>query len=237
MTQVPPKYRHMASCANPVVQNHLRGRYGSENVCWPIVWLKDDAIVFYTFELTQYCDTNSLHGNRPVSLTSKGCHFVSYVDDPRIIEPPESLLVPSIDSKYDCSYDYVTQSEYVTVDLDYVWQRQGEWFALEFTTWYKRFFSRGEAERLVSMLNRRGSWQSVRGPSAIMNQIEAASDLSVCRFIMACVNTRGQVDNNINTEGNAYWFDLDPSQVRRLVDGKLPENASFGTFGSFLQSL
>lgn len=237
MAQKPPKYPHMASCANPIIQGHLRGKYGNDHVCWPIVWFKNDNILFYTFELIDYCDTNSLYGKRPVSLTSKGCHFVSYTDKPRIINPPEPLLIPSIGNKYDCSYDYITKSEYRTVDLDYVWEKKNKWTALEFTTWWVPFTSQKEAERLVSTLNRRPTWQSAHGASAMLKQIEAANDLAVSRFIMACVNTRGKVDNDIKTEGNAYWFDLDPDQVKRLSLGQLPQNTNFGSFQDFLKAL
>lgn len=237
MTQKAPKYPHMASCANPVIQNHLRSKYGPENVCWPIVWLKNDTIVFYTFELTEYCDTNSLKGKKPVSSSSKGIHFVSYIDEPRIIYPPEPLLLPSIDKSYECSYDYVIRSDYVTVDLDYVWNKKGQWIALEFTTFWFPFDTRQIAEDKVAKLKRRPSWKSEHRASAMLKQIEASIDLGITRFTMACVNTMGRVDNNINVEGNAYWFNLDFNQVQRLVAGRLPQNADFGTFKSFLQSL
>ena len=237
MAQKPPKYPHMASCANPVIQSYLRNNYGSEHVCWPIVWLRGNHVQFYTFELTDYCDTNSASGRRPVSLSSKGCHFVSYIDTPRAIVPPEPLLIPSIASQYECSYDYVIRSDYATVDLDYVWERDDTWFALEVTTWWKPFFSQSEAERLIPTMSRRPSWASIHGGSAILKQIEAAGDLGISRFIMACVNTRGGVDNDLDVEGNAYWFDLSPAQVSRLLASRLPQNANYGSFAELLKDL
>ena len=121
MPQVPPKYPGMSSCANPIIQGHLRQRYGSDNICWAIIWMKEDEILFYTYELTKYCDTNSLSGNRPISIGSRKSYFVDYTASTRVIVPHEELLIPSIKDCYECSYDYIPLSEFNTVDLDYIW--------------------------------------------------------------------------------------------------------------------
>ena len=217
MAQNPPKYPHMASCANPIIQGYLRKKYGTKNLCWAIVWLKEDDIAFYTFELNKNCDTNSLKGNRPTGSTNN--YFVSYIDNPRLISQHTVLLVPSINKDYECSYDYITKSgqeDYVTVDIDYVWENNIEWRALELTTWYKPFFDRNEAERLISMMNRRPSWNSIYGATALLKQIEAAKNLGIEKYIMACVNVKKGVSNDIIEDGNAYWFELTAIQVSRL---------------------
>jgi len=54
---------------------------------------------------------------------------------------------------------------------------------------------------------------------------------------MACVNTKGKVDNNIKEDGNAYWFELNADQVDRLSKGLIPLNGHFGTFQDLLQFL
>jgi hypothetical protein len=229
----------MASCANPVIQSYLRNTYGTKKLCWAIVWLKDNDIAFYTFELNKYCDTNSLTGKRPTG-TTKNTYFVSYVDDPRFTSPQEPLLLPSLDKDYNCSYEYITksgQTDYVTVDLDYVWKRNGGWHALELTTWYVPFSDQEEAERLISTMNRRPSWNSPHGAAALLKQIEAVEDLRVAKYIMGCVNTKKGVSNDIKVNGNAYWFELTPNQVARLGKGTHPDNGHFGTFHEFLQSL
>ena len=237
MAQLPPKYGHMASCANPIIQNHLRHQYGSENVCWPIVWIQNNAIQWYTYELTNYCDTNSEHGNRPRSRSGKPNFFVDYLTKPRRIVPNEPLLSSSVSGSYECSYDYITkQSRYVTLDLDYVWRKEDEWLALEFTTFWVPFNTREIAEDKVAKINRRPTWRRSVSPP-ILKQIEAAEDLGCVRYIMGCVNTVVDVSNEIKTDGNAVWFDLDPAQVNRLVRGEVPTNANFDTFRRFLSIL
>jgi hypothetical protein len=240
MSQKPPKYPHMSSCANPIIQSHLRTTYGSHNLCWPIVWVdnKNDNIDYYTYELTDYCDTNSIQGNKPISKSGRINHFVDYTSKPRVIVPPNLRLIPSIDAKYECSYDYIIkQSEHYTIDLDYVWKKSNSWIALELTTFWVQFNNRNVAEDKVSKMNRRPTWQGSRGSTAMLKQVEAAKDLGINRFIMACVNTIDKVSNNLNTAGNAYWFDLDENQIKNIASGTIPSNATFGTFGQFLNSL
>lgn len=225
----------MASCTNPVIQSYLKGRYGKDNLCWPIVWFKDDQIIWYTYERTSKCDTNQPNTNKPSSSSGKNNYFIDYLSNPRNIVPSNAALQPSINMVYNCSYDYILGSEYNTVDLDYVWKKNERWTALEFTTWYKPFTSTKEAERLISFINRRPSWQGSKGQNALKKQIEAAEDFR-CKYIMGCANADG-VSNKIITEGNAYWFELNMNQLDRLLKGRVPEGASFGTFNQFLNSL
>ena len=235
MPQNQPIYGDMASCTNPIIQSYIKETYGKDNLCWPIVWLKEDQIIWYTYERTRKCDTNQPSTNKPSSLAGKSSYFVDYLSNPRVMVPLKKELLPSIGPMYNCSYDYIPTSEYNTVDIDYVWKKTESWVALEFITWHKRFTSVEEAERLISFINRRPSWQGPAAQIAIKKQIDAAKDLG-CKYTMGCVNSEG-VSNKIVTDGNAYWFELNTNQLDRLLNARVPEGAVFGTFKQFLNSL
>jgi hypothetical protein len=234
MVQTPPKYSEMASRGNPIVESTLNSRYGENNVCWPICWWKDGTIQWYTYERNMYYKINSIAGNRPSSISGKPNYFMDYAATPRIISPKEPRLIPALESQYSCSYDYIVTSPYSTVDLDYVWMKDDHWYALELTTWWVPFISQQKAEYLMTTMNRRPSWQGSN--NSLIKQIEGAQDLN-CHYIFGCVNTLDRVSNNLKTEGNAYWFDLNKDQVDRLTRGLIPQHAHFGTFHEFIISL
>lgn len=237
MAQSAPIYPHMASVANPIIQNFLR-KNCKDNLSWPIVWLKDDNIQWYTFEITKFCNINTHTTNIPQSVSGKTCYLVDYISNPRIIIPSNKLLLPSINPKYDSSYEYIIDTNtYNSVHINYVWKTNDTLKALEFTTFYVDFTSKSKAESLVSQIYKRPTWKKGLGPKALEKQIEAALDLNCSRYIMGCVNSTGNVNNEIKVNGNAYWFDLDSSQIGRLLAGNAPLNGNFGRFEDFLNEL
>jgi hypothetical protein len=229
----------MASGANPLVESYLIEKYGADNVCWIIIWLtaRDDEIKLYTTELNKSRATNTKNGNRPTG-SSLGLHFVSYIE-PRTILPPEPLLTPSIANAYDCSYDYILksgQTDFVTLDIDYVWRRDGEWRGLELTTWYTAFTNKARAEQLISTMKTRPSWKGKHKSTALLKILEATKDLGLSDYMMCCVNTVGR-SNIIAPDAKAYWFAITPREIARLSNGRPPENGTLGTFKDFLGTL
>jgi len=117
----------MTSTSNPFVVDSLVKKFGRENICWPLVWSAAGDIAWYTYERSKFNDVNAGSTNHPKSSVGKQAYFVDYVNTPRIISPENPELIPSVDAKFDCSYEYVVGSNYSTVDLDYVWKNSG-WY-------------------------------------------------------------------------------------------------------------
>jgi len=234
--QTDPKYSHVTSIANPVIVNALERKYGTENVIWPIVLIDGERIIGYLYERNDQNAVNAERDRRPISKAGLPSFFLDYTTMPRRIIPAASFLEPFMAPEYRCSYDYITNSPYSTVDLDYVWAQRSGWKGMELTTFWVEFVNRTRAEELIRKLHRRPSWQGPEGPHGLRKIVEASGDLGIDLF-MACVNTVGRVSNQYKTDGNVYWFPLSHDQIDRLVARRLPADANFDSFSAFLQWL
>lgn len=237
MAQMKPNYPHMTSSVNDVFINPLIEKYGNENVIWPIVFIKDDAIHSYLYEVNADNSLNTQEDNRPISNSDKTSFFADYTSDPRILTPESKELSAVIDEDNTCCYDFSLKSdEFNTVDLDYVWQTSDGWKAIELTTLWMPLSSKKEAERLVKMFKRRPSWKGAKGPHGIRRLIQASSDLNL-DYWMICVNSKKGVSNDLVTDGNVFGFPLTDSNIDRILKGEAPENSRFGSFAKFLDWL
>src|SRR5450830_661998 len=236
MAQVNPTYVNATSAPDPVILGALTRRYGSENVVWPIVLMKDNMTISYLYERTSKSAVNSRSDNRPISSSGVAQYYLHYLADPRVIVPSNPQLEPMISRRYGCSYEYVTGSQYVTVDIDYVWRKGGLWKGMEVTTFWSEFTTQARAEELVRTLNRRASWAGPEGAHALHSIVNAARDLAIDMH-MVLINTIGKVGNSLKTDGNVYMVPLSHPQVDRLAERRTPSDGSFGPFGSFLDSL
>ena len=237
--QTNPKYSHVTSIANRVIVNALKRKYGRENVIWPIVLIKGKRTIGYLYERNDQNVVNTEQDRRPISKAELPSFLLDYTTMPRRIIPAASRLGPFMAPEYRCSYDYITDyitnSSYSTVDLDYVWMQQSGWKGMELTTFWVEFVNRTRAEQLIKKLHRRPSWQGPEGPHGLRKIVEASDDLGIDLF-MVCVNTVGGVSNQYKTDGNVYWFPLSHDQIDRLVRGHLPTDANFDSFSAFLVS-
>lgn len=234
--QTKPKYPHVTSIANPVIVHALERKYGTKNVIWPIVLIEGEQIIGYLYERNDRNPVNAEQDCRPISKANLPSYFLDYTTMPRRIIPAPQFLKPFMKPEYRCSYDYITNSPYSTVDLDYVWLPGSEWKGLELTTFWVEFKNRKTAEELIKKLHKRPSWQGPKGAHGLHKIVEASGDLGIDLF-MACVNTVGKVSNQFKTDGNVYWFPLSHDQIDRLKAGCLPVGASFDSFSAFLQWL
>ena len=236
MPQMNPNYPQMTSSVNEHITEPLIEKYGCQNVIWPIVLMSDSTIHSYLYEVNDICTINSIDNNRPESATGIQSVFIDYTAKPREIIPLNEGLIEIIDEKFSNSYEAILSSKtFNSADLDYIWLTENGWKGMEFTTFYKSFFNRGEAERIIKMMNRRPSWQGKNGPHAIRMLISAAIDLGVS-YWMICVNTKG-VSNDIVVDGNAYGFPLNNENVDRLIKGQIPLDAKFGPFKKLIDWL
>ncbi|OQC51695.1 MAG: hypothetical protein BWX56_00854 [Euryarchaeota archaeon ADurb.Bin023] len=235
-----PTYYYKTIVSNPAIYGPLSKKYGINNIYWPIVWSDSTQIKMYTYEINDLCKTNSHLSNSlkfPVSNLRIGSHLVDYTAFPRTITPSNSLLIPSINSVYDCSLDYSTTKicKYYTCDIDYMWDKDNQRRSLELTTFDVPFKNIKIALKVVSQINKRDTWKW--GPHAMLRQVEASNDLGCDKYTLACVNTIEKGSNTIDTSGNALWFDLDTDIVKLLYAGELPSNLNFGKFSDLLKSL
>ena len=234
--QTSPKYAEVTSVANPIVLRTLTEKYHGTNVVWPIVLIQGNSIVSYLYERSKKNTINNSDDSRPRSSSGLGSHFIDYSSDPRRIIPMNALLKPFVSPEFTCSYDYVVNSPYSTVDIDYAWKKENQWKGIELTTFWMEFTSQNRAEDLISKLHRRPSWQGPEGPHGLRKIVEAAQDLGISLH-MVCVNTVEKVSNQFRTDGNVYRFPLSPAQIDRLVKGAVPEKGVFSTFAEFLEWL
>lgn len=230
MAQMSPSYPFMTSQVNEIFVNPLVGKYGFENVIWPIAIVEKNLINCYIYEVNSTCSINSKDDNRPSSKANLINYFVDYTSEPRVIIPPFEKLVPFIDNSFQCSYDFIVKSdEFQSVDIDYVWFNKSYWKAIELTTVWKPLSSKEEAERLVKMFNRRPSWGGASGAHGIRTLINASVDLSLDYYFVV-VNSKDGVSNNLDTNSNAFWFPLNHENVDRILQGHAPINSEFSNF-------
>ena len=123
-------------------------------------------------------------------------------------------------------------TEFISVDIDYIFKTNKDWKGFEFTTFYMPFKSKEVAEGLISKMNRRPSWRGPNGARALRNILTCAQDLKVDLFLVAA-NTVGRVGTKIDIDGNCYVFKLSDQQIVNLENGKPPINGSFGKFKDF----
>ena len=233
MPQMTPNYPYMTSSVNEVFIKPLVDKYGSKNVIWPIVLIKDDRINKYLYEINNINNINGINDNRPESSISIPSYLIDYSSVPRRILPDDGILNNLIDKTYSCSYEYITQVEgYFSVDLDYVWYLK-RWKGIELTTLWMPLKNKYEAERLIKMFSRRPSWNGPNGPHGIRKQIAAANDLKI-DYWMVCVNSEKGVSNSIVISGNAFWFKLTNENINRILNKEAPVNSIFGTFDELL---
>jgi hypothetical protein len=240
MSQAVPTYGFATGKPEKPIVDAIVKKYGAQALSWPIVLSKDDATLAYLYERNAKNQINTAGDDRPKSASGVPSRFLDYTSTPRVMDPsmPE-LENKLLATRFPNSYDFIlAQNEgYSTVDLDYVW-KAGEGFqGFELTTFFTDFSSEMEAKRLVSMMNRRPSWQGKDGAHALHKIAAAAADLNV-DFKLVCVNTIGKgIGSPLKTNGNVLYFSLTKQQIDRLSKGKEPENAVFCSFQQFLSGL
>lgn len=234
--QTVPTYGIATGKSEEPIVKELVLKYKLENIVWPIVLSQDSHTKTYLYERNSKNRINDIDDVRPVSKSGIPDTFLNYESKPRIISPHRDELEHLIDECHSCSYDYIINSPYSTVDLDYVWNTEEGWKGFELTTFYVEFNTKDRAANLVSKINRRPSWQGPNGAHALYKVVEASEDLSI-DYYMVCVNTVSKVGSNIRTNGNVFFFPLTRSQIDRLSSGRPPADAEFCSFDNFLEWL
>ncbi|MDP3014395.1 MAG: hypothetical protein Q8M92_09150, partial [Candidatus Subteraquimicrobiales bacterium] len=181
-------------------------------------------------------DINSESDLRAESKLILPTYFIDYTSEPRRVLPNTNLFTDFFDSRYSCSYDYILNSPYATVDLDYVWYTKDIFKGFELTTFYMNFDTHDRANDLISKMNRRPSWQGPNGARAIRKIIDSAYDLGI-EYYLVCVNTIANVGSDIKTNGNVCLFRLNHEQINRLERGLPPTDTQFLSFDKFLEWL
>jgi hypothetical protein len=237
MAQMKPRYPFMTSAVNELFTNPLISKYGEKNVIWPIVLIKDDKINSYLYESSEHCLINKANDSRPTSESNKNSFNIDYRDSPRKIIPASNELEELTKDEYTCSYDCVVNSPTISsVDLDYTWFDGDKWNAIELTTLWVPLSSKSEAERLGKMFTRRPSWKGNKGPHGMRKLIDSASDLNL-NYWMVCVNSVKGVSNSIVTDGNAFRFPLNHTNIDRILNGQAPNDSVFSKFSELIEWL
>lgn len=239
----PPAYPDATQAPPDFILRHLNQRYNPENVVWPTIVsvAATGQTVAYVYDRNQRNRINSGGDNRPVSRQGIPNVFLDYTANPRVLPPSApQILAPMISRPHNRIYEFMVDAQsnrgHTAADIDFAWNTGQQWRGMEFTTFFVEFTTEAEAQRLISMMNRRPSWQGDQGPVAMQSIIRAGADLNL-QLVMVCVNTIGKATNRYRVDGNAYWFPLDANQLQRLRRGIAPVDASFGTVQQMLNAL
>lgn len=236
MSQPAPRYPYATGKAEKPIVDALVAKYGANALTWPIALSQTGtgATQAYLYERNATNQVNAQGDVRPRSVSGLPEHFLDYTSTPRLVAPQATFLQPFMAAQYSNSYEFILQQQtYSTVDLDYVWHHGHGFKGFELTTFYVEFTSEAEAKRVVSMMNRRPSWQGPNGAHAMHKIADAAVDLNV-DYYLVCANTVGRVGSVLNTNGNVLFFPMTHASINALSNGQVPANATFCTFQQFL---
>lgn len=236
MAQTNPTYELATGKPEKPIINELIRKYGASNVSWPIVLIQNDRTVAYLYEKNKKNTINLEMNSRPGSRSHLLSYYLNYTKTPRESLPYKKVFEDFLAPQYSCSYDYVINSPFSTVDLDYVWYNGSNFKGFELTTFYVNFSSHEKALDLISKMNRRPSWQGEEGAHAFHKIVDSAVDLGV-DYYLVCANTVSKVGSDLKTDGNVCLFQLTHEQVDLIERGKAPENSIFMSFSNFLNWL
>lgn len=236
MAQTSPSYSNATSKSEKPIIDALIKKYGFSNVTWPIVLIENDRTIAYLYEKNSKNNINLEMDSRPGSKAHLFSYYLNYMKIPRESLPQEPFLQQFLKPEYSCSYDYIVNSPFSTVDLDYVWYNGSNYKGFELTTFWVDFSSHAKALDLISKMNRRPSWQGPNGAHAFHRIVDSASDLGV-DYYLVCANTVSRVGSDLKTNGNVCVFQLTHRQVELIQNGYPPENSKFMTFTDFLKWL
>lgn len=236
MAQTNPTYGFATGKSEKPIIDELIRKYGASNVSWPIVLIHNDRTVAYLYEKNSKNMINLEINRRPESRSHLLSYYLNYLKTPRESLPYEKVFDDFLAPQYTCSYDYIINSPFSTVDLDYVWYNGSNFKGFELTTFYVDFTSHKKALDLISKMNRRPSWQGADGAHAFHRIVDSALDLGV-DYYLVCANTISRVGSQLKTNGNICMFQLTHHQVELIESGRPPENSIFMPFSDFLRWL
>lgn len=236
MAQTNPSYSGATGKSEKPIIDELIKKYGFSNVTWPIVLIENDRTIAYIYEKNSKNTINLEMDSRPGSKAHLLSYYLNYMKIPRESLPQEAFFQQFLKPEFSCSYDYIVNSPFSTVDLDYVWYNGCNYKGFELTTFWVDFSSHAKALDLISKMNRRPSWRGPNGAHAFHRIVDSAADLGV-DYYLVCANTVSKVGSELKTNGNVCVFQLTHRQVELIQNGYPPENSMFMTFGDFLKWL
>ncbi|MDH5733882.1 MAG: hypothetical protein OEY88_08900 [Candidatus Bathyarchaeota archaeon] len=243
MTQPEPKYPTMTIGAHPEIHNHLRKKYGVENVCWPILVYDLDTkdVDYLIIEVNAKNNVNREIREPLLGPAPFPEYKLDYTISPRHKMPiPLSHKIPwkgstdILSAKYNSSYEFVTQHGGIyTIDVDYVWKKpNGELFGLETSTFYMDMRTEKYAEYLVQKFIE--TRVSRRGAHHLHVLARAASKIGI-QMSLVFFNVLGH-SNIIKTDGYAYSIPLNITTAQEMHSGVFVKG-KYLTFSDWLNSL
>jgi hypothetical protein len=121
MAQTRPGYSNATGKSEKPIIDALIKKYGFSNVTWPIVLIENDKTIAYLYEKNSKNMINLEMDSRPGSRAHLPAYYLDYMKSPRESLPQEPFFQPFLKPEYKCSYEYIVNSPFSTVDLDYVW--------------------------------------------------------------------------------------------------------------------
>ncbi len=232
--QSKPSYPSQIGKIEPEVLKILELNYGLKNISNLICFFHKDLAdpIAYIIEENEL---NLGYKNLPQSRNGISFLEVCLSSSPKKINPILKNIPLDKIKKYNSWSGFILSddnTEFVSVDLDYIFKTKRGWKGFEFTTFYMPFKSKEVSERLISKMNRRPSWKGPGGAQALRKILNSSQDLKLDLFLVAA-NTIGRVGSEIDVDGNCYVFELSHQQIDNLESGKPPANGIFGKFKDF----
>lgn len=243
MVQQNYKYMAMAKGKHEKIYSILKEKYDN-NMIWPILWYKNDNLKFVTFEIND--DDNT---NEEVNIDSEilDCiienipvYKVDYrLDENRITvlkgNSINSIVQASSNNMFNSSHEYITSvlntDNYKTIDIDYLWVRDGQAFGIEVSTFYMIMDSLERATYLME--------QSINKRITLHRQLNnLLNNPFNARMVMAFFNQ----DKNIGgtallDNSNVIAFKINEENIILVGNKKLPKEIYFNSIDNFLSQL
>lgn len=215
--------------------NELQSKY-NKNILWPIL-ISDinTGSRKYIYEYSYRHNYNQIDiPVKPISSLGIENLYIDYVNKSFIGDISDDWKNKFLEC--DDTYQFIQQHDngnsFRTVDVDYLWNCDGQWKALESTTFFVRFTDINVARNLIRTMNRRPSWQGANGMIAWQSIIEYAHDINANLYVV-CMNSVSRKNTAIIQNSNAYIFPLTYENLERISRGEIPQNDLFLSFSQF----
>lgn len=240
-------YPEMAIAPHGKLSDYLHEKYG-DNVVWPLIWFdsQNQNVKAVTFEINSKNKVNKHIDARHKILDSVSipAYKTEYSESGNkyellkgIVDTSYNFIEDSIKPKFNNSHEYIQSNNrnLRTVDIDYLWIKDGEIRGLEVSTFFVSMDTREIAEGLVQKFvdNRCKDNFKIRQFELLSKCSDIFKDSKIRMVFLN--NKKGTTE--IIEGSNVIWFSLDEEQVKRMSRGELPKNMKFTTLEKFLGKL
>ena len=243
MAQQNYKYMTMAKGKHQKIYTQLKEKYDN-NMIWPILWHYNDILEFVTFEINEDDNTNEDIDEYSEILECLLDNIPAYKVDYRLDENRITLLKgnsinlivqASANIEFNSSHEYITSecnvNNYKTIDIDYLWVKDGQAFGMEVSTFYMIMDSLQRAKYLLK--------QSIEKRATLFRQLNnLLRNPFNARMLMAYFNQdKSQGGTAILENSNVIAFEINNENVALIKEKKLPYRIYYNSMEDLFSKL